>query len=272
MTKLCSTLVFRKRLSACLSAAVAVVGLASVSERPGLAAEGDNGTIKGRLVWGGAEAPAPKNLVEKGQSTKDPAICAADGPIIDRSLVVDPKTKGIKSAFVYLVKPSGENPDAVKALVSKKASVEVDNKNCEFIPFATAIHEEQSIDFKSSDPVNHNVHLSPFTNDAFNAIIPPNGVITKKFVAEKRVIPLTCDIHPWMKGYVMVFDHPFFAVTGEDGSFEITGVPEGTQNLVIWQAAVGYVNEGLARGMPVTVGSGKVTDLGDVALDPAKVK
>ena len=231
-------------------------------------------SARSRAAWSGAAPRHPRKRPSsrRGRPTKDPAVCAAAAAIPDNSLAVDPKTKGIKFAFVYLVKPSGENPDAVKALLAKKATVIVDNKNCEFIPFATAVHQDQSVVFKSTDPINHNVHVTPFTNDAFNAILPPNGSMTKTFVAEKRVIPMTCDIHPWMKGYLMVFDHPFFAVTGADGSFEIAGVPPGPQNLVIWQSAVGFVNPGLARGMPVNVASGKTTDVGEVPLDPAKVK
>ncbi|MCA1683452.1 MAG: hypothetical protein LC685_05660 [Actinobacteria bacterium] len=207
-----------------------------------------------------------------GKAEKDPTICAATAAIPDNSLVVDPKTKGVKFAFVYLVKPNGENPEAVKALAGKKATVVIDQKNCEFLPFTTALHQDQSVVFKSSDPVNHNVHISPFTNEPFNTVLSPSGEMTKKLVAEKRVIPLSCDIHPWMKGYLMVFDHPFFAVTGDDGSFEIPGVPAGEQNLVVWQASVGFVTPGLAKGVPVTVASGKGADLGEVKLDPSKVK
>jgi len=284
MNTLSLTKVRRPYVRACLSTTLAVVGLAAVSGlqsragvpvgvlAAGAVGQTEYGTIKGRVVWGGDEAPAQKNIVEKGQAPKDPAVCAAAGPIPDNTLVVDPKTKGVRYAIVYLVKPNGENPAAVKAIAEKKASVVVDNKNCEFVPFATALHQDQKVDFTSSDPVNHNVHGTPFANEGFNVILPPGGSLTKSFVAEKRVIPLTCDIHPWMKGYLMVLDHPFFAVTGADGSFEISGVPAGSQNLVIWQAAVGYVNQGLARGMPVTVKEGKATDLGAVELDPAKVK
>jgi plastocyanin len=230
------------------------------------------GTIKGRLVWGGSEVPPPAILREKGKADKDPTVCAAEAAIPNNELVVDPKNKGVKFAFAYLVKPSGENPEAVKALLAKAASVAIDQKNCEFLPYATAIHQDQTLVFKSSDPVNHNIHLSPFDNQQFNSMLAPNNTFEKKFVAEKRVIPLTCDIHPWMKGWIMVFDHPFFAVTGDDGTFEIKGVPTGMQNLVIWQAAVGYANTGLARGMPVTVAADSVTNVGEIKLDPAKVK
>ena len=89
------------------------------------------------------------------------------------------------------------------------------------------MHQDQAFVFKSSDPVNHNVQLCGFTNAPFNQILAPNGTHRSKLVAERRPIAVACDIHPWMKGYIMVFDHPFFAVTAEDGSFEIKGVPAG---------------------------------------------
>jgi hypothetical protein len=237
-----------------------------------MAGQAGFGTIKGRLVWGGDQAPPPAVLVEKGKATKDPAICAATATLTNNELVVDPQNKGIKFAFAYLVRPNGENTEAVKALLNKTAKVVIDQKNCEFLPYSTAMHQDQAIIFKSSDPVNHNIHLSPFTNQPFNLLLAPNGDTEKRLVAERRVIPLSCDIHPWMKGWIMVFDHPFFAVTEADGSFEIKGVPPGAQNLVVWQAAIGYATPGLAKGIPVTVSPDSVTDVGAIKLDPARVK
>jgi len=249
-----------------MSAALVVCGAVEAK------AQGNFGTIKGRLVWGGTDVPPAKNLAETGQATKDPQVCAKDAPITARDLSIDPSTKGVRFAFAYLVKPQGANPDAVQAIVAKTPQVVIDQKNCEFLPYVTAMIQNQPLVLKSSDSVNHNVRFSAFTNAPFNQILPPNGQVELKLVAERRPIPLACDIHPWMKGYIMVFDHPFFAITSEDGSFEITGVPAGVQKLVVWQEKVGYVTEGLAAGQAVQVEPGKATDVGAIKLDPAKVK
>jgi len=241
-----------------------------------LAAQGVYGTIKGRLVWGGSDVPPARALIEKGRAQKDPEICAREAAIPDRELVVDPKTKGVAYGFAYLVKPKGSNPGAVKGLLAKSPKAELDQKNCEFLPYVQAIHQDQTLVIKSSDPVNHNVRYAAFANSPFNQIMAPKGEIEMKLVAERRPIVVACDIHSWMKAYIMVFDHPFFAVTGADGAFEIKGVPAGEQNLVLWQERVGYVGftdpAKKAQGMAVTIRAGEVTDLGSVAIDPSQVK
>jgi plastocyanin len=253
-------------------AALALVA-ASVATPVTASAQEKFGTIKGRLVWGGADVPPPKEV----PITKDPEVCGTK-PQKSRDLLIDPNTKGVANGFAYLVKPNGANPEAEKALLAKEAQVVVDQKQCQFLPYSVALHKDQPLVFTSSDPVNHNVHYSAFTNQAFNQIVPPNGKLEVKLVAEKtatggyRPLTLTCDIHPWMKGYIMVLDHPFFAITKDDGSFEIHGVPAGTQNLVVWQGTVGFVSPGLGKGMPVMVKAGETTDFGEVKMDPAKVK
>lgn len=235
---------------------------------PSLPAQQGFGTIKGRLVWGGGAVPEPKVVVQKGDTNvKDAQVCAVTD-LFDRSLVIDPQTKGIAHGFAYLPRPTGTNPEAVKAVLKAAPEVVVDQQNCEFIPYSTAMHQQQPITFKSSDPVGHNVRYSGFVNPARNIALPPNGALKAQLKGERRPLQLNCDIHPWMKGWVFVFDHPFYAVTGEDGSFEITGVPAGTQNLVVWQETVGYATEGGARGMAVTVKPGEVVDVGEVKLVP----
>jgi hypothetical protein len=242
--------------------AVLAAGIGQVRAQEGY------GTIKGQLIWKGTNIPVLPPLDTQG---KDSATCAAK-PLANRSLVVDPKTKGVRFGFAYLPRPNGKNPEAAKALVTSAPEVVIDQKFCEFVPYATAFHQDQKLVFKSSDPVIHNVRYLPITNPAQNITLPANGSHTVKLVAERRPIELKCDVHPWMNSWIMVFDHPFFAVTDEEGRFEIKGVPVGEQNLIVWQEKVGYVTPGAARGMAVTVKAGEVTTLPPIEIDPAKVK
>ena len=194
------------------------------------------GTVKGRLVWGGDTVPASVMLVEKGKAAKDPEVCARDTPIASKELVVD-------------------------------------QKNCEFEPYVLAMHREQTLVFKSSDAASHNVRFTGFNNTGINQTLAPAATFElKNLKAERLPMKLLCDIHPWMKGWIMVFDHPFFATTAADGSFEITGIPAGQQNLVLWQEKVGYATPGAGRGVSVTIKAGATTDLGEIKIDPAKIK
>ena len=252
-------------------AASALATLIAVGARPALAAD-QFGTIKGRLVLGGADVPKPKVDVKPGdEAKKDNKICAAKGELLSDELVVDPKTRGVEYGVAYLVKPKGENPGAAQAIVSKASKVEIDQKSCKFVPHVTTLIKGQTVLFKSSDPVAHNVRVSGF-NNAMNVAIPPQGQLPATLKPENRPINLNCDIHPWMSGKIMVFEHPFFAVSKPDGSFEIQGVPAGTQALVISHEKVGYVTTGKAKGQEVTVKAGEVTDVGDITLDPKNFK
>jgi hypothetical protein len=227
--------------------------------------QGGFGTIKGRMVWRGDDVPQQKVLVPKGRSNKDVTVCAADEPLLDKSLVVDPKTRGVRYGVVYLARPSGGNPEAVKALAGKPAVVTV--KNCEFVPYVSALHQDQVVRFKSLDPVNHNARLGPLQHPVVNQVLAPFGGFEAKVRAEREAIPLVCDIHGWTKGWVMVFDHPFFAVTGEDGTFEISGVPAGNQTLAVWQETMKLGGPWPVGGREVQVRADQVTDVGDIALN-----
>jgi hypothetical protein len=242
------------------------LGLALVGITPAVTAQENFGTIKGRLVWGGAEVPKQVVVEEQGKAKKDPEVCAKNAPILSKELVVDPKTKGVAHGFAYLVRPKGVNPKLLTDLLKKNPKVEIDQKFCEFAPHCTAINKDQVLIFKSSDPCSHNVRYAGFKNDAFNQNIPPNQSVERNLVAENLPIPVKCDIHPWMQSYVMVYDHPFFAVTKEDGSFEIKGVPAGAQKIVLWQEKIGFVTPNRAAGKPIEVKAGEVLDLGEITM------
>ena len=230
--------------------------------------DGAFGTIKGRLVYGGAKAPEPKKLDNMSQN---PEVCGKK-QLFDQKLKVDPKNLGIEFGFAYLVAPKGSNPKAIEDLLAKSPQVVIDQNGCEFVPHSVALLDKQTLVFTSNDAVGHNVHLTGFSNAGLNQAVQGGGKLEVKLVAEKRAVPLVCDIHPWMSGQVLVLNHPFFAVTKADGSFEITGVPAGTQNLVVSQEKVGVVTAGGTKGIAVVVTAGKTTDIGEVKLDPTKIK
>ncbi len=236
---------------------------------PAVAAE-SYGVIKGRVVWEG-DVPTAKVLVEEGKASKDPEVCAANKPILSQELLVDPKSKGIAGALVYLVKPSGANPGAVAALLKERPKAVLDQKGCEFFPYIQGIHQDQTLEIKSSDSVGHNVRYTPFTNPPLNRMMAAGDSMDVKFEAERRPIMVACDIHPWMRSYIAVFDHPFFAVSGKDGEFEIHGVPAGTQNLVVWQEKVGWINPGKAKGTPVVVAADATVDAGEFPIKSSQI-
>ncbi len=259
-----SRMVGLRRLAALAASTFLAVAPALQAEPP--ASQAGTGTIKGRLVWAAGPIPEPKVLVKKGDPNVKDAVCKADN-ILSKDIEVDPATKGVKDSFAYLVKPSGDYKAAEAALVEKTPEVVVDQVNCEYVPYATVVHTDQKLIFKSSDPVGHNVDFKPFSNTPVNQMLPPNGKMAyaiKK--VERRPAAAVCSIHPWMKGWVFIVDHPFAVVTKADGSFEISGVPAGTQQLVLWQSSKGYVTDGGNKGMPVTVKAGGTTDVGEIKI------
>jgi Carboxypeptidase regulatory-like domain len=109
----------------------------------------------------------------------------------------------------------------------------------------------QAITIKNSDPTTHNIHFTPKVNPDWNQS-QPNGAqpLTHKLARAEVLVPVKCNQHPWMKSYVGVTKHPFFAVTGEDGSFTLKGVPPGKYTVVAWHEGGA---SGTEKTMEVTV-------------------
>ncbi len=259
-----------RRVGGLAASALLVIAPALHAGPPAQEKGSATGTIKGRLVWSGGEIPKPKIDVAKGDEKVRDAVCKVK-EIVNKDLVVDPATRGIADAIVYLVKPVGDYTAVEKALIAKTPEVVIDQVNCEFVPYAAVVHKDQKLTFKSSDPVGHNVHFSAFANGAVNQMLAPNGKMTYPIKKEeRRPTPIVCDIHPWMKGYFLILEHPFAAVTKADGSFEITGVPPGEQHLVVWQSSQGYVTPGINKGVAVNVTAGGTTDVGPYKISAMK--
>lgn len=200
------------------------------------------GTVKGKILYKGKVPPKQKANVDKDQKH-----CLSKGQIFLEDWVVDPKTKGVRDVFVWLMPLNkGEKmPIHPKLKALRRKEVSIDQPCCMFVPHALAMREGQKLVIKNSSPIPHNFRYQghPFTNGGGNFAIPPGGkhIIKKDFVADYKLpVLINCDIHKWMSATVRVFDHPYYAVTGEDGTFTIRNAPAGKYRLIIWKRGLGY--------------------------------
>jgi len=121
----------------------------------------------------------------------------------------------------------------------------LDQVNCRYVPHVVAVQVNQKLTIRSSDPKTlHNVHYNPSNNPAGNFGMTQAGAERQVSFHNPEYFRVKCDVHPWMTGYVAVFDHPFFAVSSEtDGSFEIKKIPAGHYTLTAWHEQYGKVEQ-----------------------------
>jgi len=118
--------------------------------------------------------------------------------------------------------------------------VVVDQKGCIYTPHVSGAVTGQPIEFRNSDETNHNIHPLPRQNQEWNESQPPKGdPKVKTFDKEEVMVPVKCNVHPWMRAYVGAVRHPFFAVSGEDGTFKIAGLPPGNYKVEAWHERFG---------------------------------
>jgi hypothetical protein len=232
-------------------------------------------TVKGTIVYPAAkEAPARKKL----EVSQDKEHCLSKGDILDESLVVNPKNKGIKNVVVWL-RPDDKDvkatfakeqihPDDAKR---KAADIVIDQPCCMFVKRVNPARVGDTIVVKNPAPVAHNFRWVSGNNGELNNTVAKEAQyrFENPLVAENTPIAFDCTIHPWMKGYVRVFDHPYYAVTDEDGKFEIKNAPTGKFRMVIWQEKVGFLGGREGRlGREVEI-AGATTEVKPIEFDIA---
>ena len=266
-------------LRSCLLILVAVSLVSAAAPKAGKPAaapllnDAGHGSVSGQFLLDGA-IPAPKILIKKGDpAAKDGTVCAAVDLLSD-SLVIDPKTKGIRHIFVYIRKiDKAKTKIHPKLAAGAKKDVVFDQKGCRFTPHTLLLRTGQSVVVKSGDNCAHNTHTYPIRNKADNFIINANNRTGLKFtypIAEFLPTTVKCDIHPWMRGYWLVLDHPYMAVTNAQGQFTVTGLPPGKYEFRCWHELVGYVAAGSKRGFTVTIKANQTTKLPTVKVPVAK--
>lgn len=209
--------------------------------------KGGEGTVTGAIAYNGV-APAPKKI----DTSADP-VCGQANPNLSTE---DTAVKDGKLANVFVYIKDGATADGTKiteyAFPTPTDAVTLDQKGCHYVPHVLGVQANQKLRITNSDPTQHNIHPTPKSNPEWNQT-QSNGAapIEKTFGRTEVLIPVKCNQHPWMKSYVGVLKHPFFAVSAEDGTFTIKGVPPGTYTVAAWHEKGGP--NGTEKTMQVTV-------------------
>lgn len=206
------------------------------------------GTLTGTVRFRGAK-PAPEVL----KVQNDPKCIQILGASIPSDAVQIDAAGGVANAFVYVKHDfDGYTFD------TPRASVVFDQRGCRYSPRIFGVRVGQAIDIVNSDPTLHNVHAQSTVNAEFNRTQPQqDSHMTQIFTAPEVMVRLTCDVHPWMVGWVGVVAHPFFAVTSADGTFTMPGIPAGTYDVAVWHEKLGEVT----ASVTITAGASATTTL-----------
>ncbi len=188
------------------------------------------GSVSGSIRYSG---PRPKTAVVD-MSNEPACVSANTGKVYDDSIVVGARD-GLGDAFVYI-----ETGLEGKTFAPAQSAAIIDQKGCWFHPHVLGAQTGQSLEIVNSDPVTHNIHPMPQVNREWNhSQGPGDAPMNHKFTRAEVMIPVKCNIHGWMHAYVGVLDHPYFAVTKDDGKFEIGNLPPGTYTLAVWTQTLG---------------------------------
>jgi hypothetical protein len=198
------------------------------------------GTLKGRFLFAGSPGEPKPLMVDK-----DTEICSKAGvKLVDRSLLVDPATKGLANVVVFARKAS-----RVKETTAPATPLIFDQKQCEFIAPVFAARVGQPIDVHNSDPIGHNTNIA---GSSFNQLIPAGQGTAYKPDAETGMPTMvTCNIHPWMKAYAVFRKDGYVAVSAGDGSFSIPDLPSGEViEFQVWHERSGGPNGAVGLEKP----------------------
>jgi plastocyanin len=156
------------------------------------------------------------------------------GPATSEDVVTGPDN-GVANVLVYVSEGL-----AGRTFEAPKQAAVIEQKGCQYRPHVIAVEVGQKLLVENSDPTAHNIHPLPANNREWNQS-QAQGVapIEASFGREEIAIPIKCNIHPWMKGYIAVFKHPYFAVTGKDGKFELKDIPPGNYTITAWHEQLG---------------------------------
>jgi plastocyanin len=193
----------------------------------------DEGTVSGVIKFDGT--PPERKKIDMSQDT---ACASAPGDKLADDTIIDGGK--LENVFVYV---TGGPADKFDFGIPSEPAV-LDQQGCRYMPRVLGLQAGQTLRVLNSDKTTHNVHPSPKNNTEWNQVQTQNGApIEKKFSKVETLIPVKCNQHPWMLAHVGVLNHPFFAVSGKDGSFTIKNLPPGEYTLFAYHETLGQKSQ-----------------------------
>jgi carboxypeptidase family protein len=202
-------------------------------------------SLKGIVKFEGM-APKPKLI----SMSADPS-CAKQhpSPVFAQEVVTDSKGD-LQDVVVFVSEGLGD-----RTFDAPTQPAVVEQKGCMYMPHVLAVQANQPLHMVNDDPTSHNIHPTPANNREWNKAEPPGSSVDEAFAREEIAIPVKCNVHPWMHGYIAVFKHPYFAVTGKDGSFDLSNLPPGTYTIKAWHEKLGTSTQ------TVTIGANETKEI-----------
>jgi hypothetical protein len=222
--------------------ALAIVG-ATPSSMP--ASGIDSAVVKGTVKLEGA-LPTPAHI----NMASDPVCARQHSTAVSAEEIVADKNGDLQNVVVFVSEGLGDRTFDVPAQPAV-----IEQKGCVYQPHVLAFRVNQPFKVINSDACTHNIHPQPANNREWNKAQAPGSTVEETFARAEVGIPLKCNVHPWMRSYLAVFKHPYFAVTGKDGSFDLSNLPPGTYTIQAWHEKLGTATQ------KVTVGSNETKTL-----------
>ncbi len=186
-------------------------------------------TLRGVVKFvGAAPKSTPVNMAADSSCAKQHPV-----PVLSQDVVTD-ANRGLQNVIVFIADGLGN-----QTFDPPSQPVVLTQKGCMYQPHVLAMQANQRLEVVNDDPTSHNIHPVPANNREWNKSQPPGSKTEETFSRAEIAIPVKCNIHPWMRGYVAVFKHPYFAVTRKDGSFDLSSLPPGTYTVKAWHEKLG---------------------------------
>jgi hypothetical protein len=191
------------------------------------------GAVTGKITFEGT--PPERQPVD----LKQDQVCVdlhKDNPLLPPGGILVGAGGGLRDCFIQLT----DVPD--KKYEAPSEPVTIDQVGCTYVPHVFGVMKKQTIKILNSDATLHNIHAMPKTNREFNFGMPNKGdVREEEFKKQEDAIHIKCDVHPWMSAYCFTMEHPYFAVSGEDGTFTLktTDLADGEYGIKVWHEVLG---------------------------------